>query len=145
MNPDDALIAEKLFGWKWWHGCEYEPDETTVMGKYSLLCSPDGFESWAEAFGMSRPEYAGGNKLAQCLPAYTSDAAADALVLAKVRETWNEQQRMAFSRALCKLCRIRQDVEFSTQGIVLLLCDHLEPGMFSKAALAVLATSKEGE
>lgn len=136
MNHDDALIAEKLFGWKWWHGLEYD-DGTTVMGNYSLLCSSESFEAWAEEFGMSRPEYAGGNRLAQNLPAYTSDAAADYSVLVKVRETWDRQHQQEFFDVLDNEWMARGYDEFSAAGY--------QPGDYSKSALVVLAHSKEGE
>lgn len=137
-REQDEQIAEKLFGWKWYHG--YDSGEPGNRGAYSLLMEQGAFDSWCRRFGPSE-EFPGFpiNKLSQGCPPYTSDAGADYLVLCHVREKWALGQQMAFNAALHDMlvdndydARRNKGAKLSAPLI------RYEPGLYSQAALAVL-------
>lgn len=155
MNHDDALIAEKLFGWVW---LERESDNfrgTRLKCLFPPEDDPDfervnyAPESWIPAHKDTKPFsdwYRGGvsrdrkksGQPVQFLPAYTTDPAADYLVLCKLRETWNADMQLRFHLAVCKECHIQPDLDYVNGAVVGMVCDNFSPGIFSRAALSVL-------
>jgi hypothetical protein len=166
MNADDALIAEKLFGWKWMSKVSVPVKGTPDYPKHCRVrefLAPDEIENrrtneyWLDYFAREGEmlEATGDEPLAYSYcssqpgirlapPAYTSDASADYSVLAKVRETWDDVDLFNFGSALAGLWRRLNELPL---GCEMRKCgmQHLmyEPGDYSRAALAVLATSKE--
>lgn len=83
------------------------------------------------------------------VPRYSTETAHDYAVLKFVRETWYRADKEAFIADLCSVLRIRQNMEFSTQGTMWLVFfgaigdeGGIKTGDYAHAALLV-ALAKE--
>ena len=136
-SPEDLIIAEKLFGWRW---MSFASTPVREDSRYPKECRVRQFfspavasqERWVNYFATHRGRPAKGDEaLAYCyssrggdpehVPCYTSDQEADLLVLERVEELWGESsdERLDFNEAL------RAAGEY-------------EPGDYSRAALKVI-------
>ena len=131
-REEDALIAEKLFGWQW--ACGRYVDAGAVPSHYFLV-PPSDIEGITTIRRCDPPKDRA--SVYTEVPAYTSDPAAEMSVLETVKSEWSEKDRQAFVRALCKELRIR-DTDYSTSGTMAIFVDHFKVGAYSRAALAVL-------
>lgn len=126
-KEQDMQIAEKLFGWKWYHGYD--------GGHYSLLLSPDEYNKWVNDFGKSGERHDGANDLTQLLPEYTRKPADDYLVLVIMRETYDiRKEGGIFNAALYDIWLQRGRKNKRTMWTWCLY----EPGDYSLAALEAL-------
>lgn len=69
------------------------------------------------------------------VPHYTTDAAADYLVLQKVRETWDESKRHKWHDYLMALWRSRWNDDYVSHRDLIL---QYQPGDYSRAALKAM-------
>lgn len=76
--------------------------------------------------------------IARVPPAYTSDPAADYLVLQHVRETWNKARRYRFERALLLIWQDRRGPGIEVAGRTIAPLARYCPGDYARAALAAL-------
>ena len=134
----DSWIAEHVMGWVRYYGRDdaAEPSERTP---YCLLGSPEYVAEWSKKFGASE-EPNGEEAIASSLPHFTTDAAADFMVLERVREwggsEWggeDDTRFQSFCNALPTIWWPR-----STVSLHFNLATLYEPGDWSHAAYLAL-------
>lgn len=143
----DALVAERVMGWKWYHYIyTYRQGEESITNHRSILCDPEKFQEWELKYGKSRA--AGGVIDNTRVPYYITDPAADYRVLEYVRKEWATPEHdgggdwKGFENELKKIWRARAEFyslgdKSERTGWVEWFAQY-EPGDYSCAALAAL-------
>lgn len=138
----DAEVAERVMGWGW---VVYRYEDPTHT--YRQL-QPPGIATQGEPWSPGGPEFV--EEAYDEYPAFTTDPAADYLVLVKVRETWPYDRFEAFGEALRDIYQARMVDDYirvpvraksAERGFRPTSIRHAlyEPGDYSRAALSALS------
>ena len=143
----DRLIAEKIFGWKWYHDkFTYRAGEDCWTETRSVLCSPEKFASFEAKYGKSQERGDGAVDDSMC-PHPSTNPADDYAVLCHVREKlatpeWEGVKWWEYEDALKRIWmrRFARAVPHLRRTLSAWVAWHLqyEPGDYSRAALAAL-------
>lgn len=122
----DIWIAEMVCGWRW-----------IEAGRSFFIQPPERFESYKPEYVFSWEQVKEGRlDVPNDLPRYTTDAAADYLVLCRVRETWDQKRQARFSRELMYGIWFGRRERWGTNDPE--NCIEYRPGDYSHAAYLAL-------
>jgi hypothetical protein len=121
----DALVAEKVMGWRWW--IHYHTDSCRSL--YVAQSSKNGYHKEWDGTHLAED-----NRDFACAQEFTTDASADCVVLKHVVANWNREDRVSLDYWLSKLQEDRKGGDGRP------LTDRMayNPGDYSRAALAVV-------